>query len=100
MVKTFKQMTKDELVEQCKAYCGIIHDTIEREAAACQTIDEIELLVLQNKVEEADELRIKYLKNYDSKFNSDRCVLRMFNEIAFGKILNARVNKKQGEETV
>lgn len=95
MVKTFKQMKKDELVEQCKAYCGVIHDKIECEVVATQTIDEIELLLLQNKIDEADELRIKYLKNYDSKFDSDRCVVRMFNEIAFGKILNARVNKNK-----
>ena len=93
--KMLEKMTKKELVD----YCASLLKTRIKSANCCNeaafTLEKIDECLLKNEVDKADELRLAYIKEYDSNFPSERAVVAMFNELAFGKILNgrAKINK-------
>lgn len=91
--KRFEKMTKKELVDYCSALFEARLESVNRCNDAAFTLEKIDECLLKNEVEKADELRLTYIKKYDSKFASERAVVAMFNQIAFGKILNARAKK-------
>lgn len=88
--KRFEKMTKKELVDYCSALFETRLESVNRCNEAAFTLEKIDECLLKNEVDKADELRRAYIDEYDSKFPSERTVVAMFNEIAFGKILNAR----------
>ena len=88
--KSFEKMTKKELVDYCEALYKTHLEGISRCNDAAFTLEKIDECLLKNEVDKADELRRAYIDKYDSKFASERTVVAMFNEIAFGKILNGR----------
>lgn len=93
--KRFEKMTKKELVDYCSALYETRLESVNRCNEAAFTLEKIDECLLKNEVDKADELRLAYIKEYDSKFSSERAVVAMFNEIAFGKILNARAKKNK-----
>lgn len=88
--KRFEKMTKKELVDYCSALFETRLESVNRCNEAAFTLEKIDECLMKNEVDKADELRRAYIKEYDSVFASERTVVAMFNEIAFGKILNAR----------
>lgn len=88
--KRFEKMTKKELVDYCESLFETRLESVNRCNDAAFTLEKIDECLLKNEVDKADELRRAYIDKYDSKFASERTVVAMFNEIAFGKILNAR----------
>lgn len=93
--KSFEKMTKKELVDYCASLFETRLESVNRCNEAAFTLEKIDECLLKNEVDKADELRRAYIKEYDSKFPSERAVVAMFNEIAFGKILNARAKKNK-----
>lgn len=93
--KRFEKMTKKELVDYCTSLFETRVESVNRCNDAAFTLKKIDECLLNNEVDKADELRIEYIKKYDSVFTSEKTVVDMFNQIAFGKILNARaqINK-------
>lgn len=88
--KRFEKMTKKELVDYCAALFRTRVESVNRCNDAAFTLEKIDECLKQNEIDKADELRLAYIKKYDSVFASERAVVDMFNQIAFGKILNAR----------
>lgn len=88
--KRFEKMTKKELVDYCAALFETRLESVNRCNDAWFTLNKIDECLMKNEIDKADELRLAYIKEYDSKFTSEKTVVAMFNEIAFGKILNAR----------
>ena len=93
--KSFEKMTKKELVAYCTSFFETRIESVNRCNDAAFTLNKIDECLLKNEVDKADELRRAYIDKYDSKFASERTVVAMFNEIAFGKILNARAKKNK-----
>ena len=93
--KRFEKMTKKELVDYCASLLKTRIESANRCNEAAFTLEKIDECLLKNEVDKADELRRAYIDEYDSKFPSERAVVAMFNEIAFGKILNARAKKNK-----
>ena len=93
--KSFEKMTKKELVDYCSSLFGARLESVNRCNEAALTLEKIDECLLKNEVDKADELRLAYIKEYDSKFPSERAVVAMFNELAFGKILNGRAKKNK-----
>lgn len=93
--KSFEKMTKKELVDYCEAMFETHLESVNRCSDAAFTLEKIDECLLKNEVDKADELRRAYIDKYDSVFTSERTVVDMFNQIAFGKILNgrAKINK-------
>ena len=93
--KRFEKMTKKELVDYCSSLFETCLENVNRCNEAAFTLKKIDECLLKNEVDKADELRRAYIDKYDSKFVSERTVVDMFNQIAFGKILNgrAKINK-------
>ena len=93
--KMLEKMTKKELVDYCASLLKARLNGMNCCNEAAFTLEKIDECLLKNEVDKADELRRSYIKEYDSKFPSERAVVDMFNQIAFGKILNARakINK-------
>lgn len=93
--KRLEKMTKKELVD----YCASLLETRLKSMNCCNyaafTLKKIDECLLKNEVDKADELRRAYIDKYDSVFASERTVVDMFNEIAFGKILNGRAKKNK-----
>lgn len=88
--KRFEKMTKKELVDYCSALFEARLESVNRCNDAAFTLKKIDECLKQNEIDKADELRLAYIKKYDSVFASERTVVELFNQIAFGKILNAR----------
>lgn len=88
--KMLEKMTKKELVDYCSSLLKARLNGMNCCNEAAFTLEKIDECLLKNEVDKADELRRAYIKEYDSKFPSERTVVDMFNQIAFGKILNAR----------
>ena len=96
MVETsFEKMTKKELVDYCASLFETRIESVNRCNEAAFTLGKIDECLLKNEVDKADELRRAYIDKYDSKFPSERAVVAMFNELAFGKILNGRAKKNK-----
>ena len=93
--KRLEKMTKKELVDYCASLFEMRLESVNRCNDAAFTLEKIDECLLKNEVDKADELRRAYIKEYDSKFPSERAVVAMFNELAFGKILNARAKKNK-----
>ena len=93
--KRLEKMTKKELVDYCASLLETRLESMNRCNYAAFTLEKIDECLLKNEVDKADELRRAYIDEYDSKFPSERAVVAMFNEIAFGKILNARAKKNK-----
>ena len=93
--KRFEKMTKKELVDYCEAMFETHLEGVNRCNDAAFTLKKIDECLNQNEVDKADELRLAYIKKYDSVFTSEKTVVDMFNELAFGKILNARAKKNK-----
>ena len=93
--KSFEKMTKKELVDYCASLFEMRLESVNRCNEAAFTLEKIDECLLKNEVDKADELRLAYIKKYDSKFPSERAVVAMFNQIAFGKILNGRAKKNK-----
>ena len=93
--RMLEKMTKKELVDYCASLLKARLNGMNCCNEAAFTLEKIDECLLKNEVDKADELRRSYIKEYDSKFPSERAVVDMFNQIAFGKILNARakINK-------
>ena len=93
--RMLEKMTKKELVDYCASLLKARLNGANCCNEAAFTLEKIDECLLKNEVDKADELRREYIKEYDSKFPSERAVVAMFNELAFGKILNARakINK-------
>lgn len=93
--RMLEKMTKKELVDYCSSLLKARLNGMNCCNEAAFTLEKIDECLLKNEVEKADELRLAYIKEYDSKFPSERAVVAMFNEIAFGKILNGRAKKNK-----
>ena len=93
--KSFEKMTKKELVDYCASLFETRLESVNRCNDAAFTLEKIDECLLKNEVDKADELRRAYIDKYDSVFASERTVVDMFNEIAFGKILNGRAKKNK-----
>ena len=93
--KRFEKMTKKELVDYCASLFEMRLESVNRCNEAAFTLEKIDECLLKNEVDKADELRRAYIDEYDSKFPSERAVVAMFNELAFGKILNGRAKKNK-----
>ena len=93
--KRFEKMTKKELIDYCSALFETRMESVNRCNEAAFTLEKIDECLAKNEVDKADELRRAYIDKYDSKFASERTVVAMFNEIAFGKILNGRAKKNK-----
>ena len=93
--KKFEKMTKKELVDYCAALFETRLESVNRCNEAAFTLEKIDECLLKNEVDKADELRRAYIDKYDSVFSSERTVVDMFNQIAFGKILNGRAKKNK-----
>ena len=93
--KRFEKMTKKELVDYCVSLFETRVESVNRCNEAAFTLEKIDECLLKNEVDKADELRRAYIDKYDSKFASERAVVAMFNELAFGKILNGRAKKNK-----
>lgn len=93
--KRFEKMTKKELVDYCASLFEMRLESVNRCNEAAFTLEKIDECLLKNEVDKADELRRAYIDKYDSNFPSERAVVAMFNELAFGKILNARAKKNK-----
>ena len=93
--KRFEKMTKKELVDYCASLFEMRLESVNRCNEAAFTLEKIDECLLKNEVDKADELRRAYVDKYDSVFPSERAVVAMFNELAFGKILNARAKKNK-----
>ena len=93
--RMLEKMTKKELVDYCSSLLKARLNGMNCCNEAAFTLEKIDECLLKNEVDKADELRLAYIKEYDSKFPSERAVVAMFNEIAFGKILNARAKKNK-----
>lgn len=93
--RMLEKMTKKELVDYCSSLLKARLNGMNCCNEAAFTLEKIDECLLKNEVDKADELRRAYIKEYDSKFPSERAVVAMFNEIAFGKILNARAKKNK-----
>ena len=93
--KRFEKMTKKELVDYCASLFETRLESVNRCNDAAFTLKKIDECLLKNEVDKADELRRAYIDKYDSVFASERTVVDMFNEIAFGKILNGRAKKNK-----
>ena len=93
--KSFEKMTKKELVDYCASLFEMRLESVNRCNEAAFTLEKIDECLLKNEVDKADELRRAYIDKYDSKFPSERAVVAMFNELAFGKILNGRAKKNK-----
>ena len=93
--KRLEKMTKKELVDYCASLFEARLESVNRCNYAAFTLEEIDECLLKNEVDKADELRRAYIEKYDSKFHSERAVVDMFNQIAFGKILNGRAKKNK-----
>ena len=93
--KRLEKMTKKELVDYCASLLKTRLESMNRCNYAAFTLNKIDECLLKNEVDKADELRRAYIDEYDSSFPSERTVVAMFNELAFGKILNARAKKNK-----
>lgn len=93
--KRLEKMTKKELVDYCASLFKARLKSMDCCNYAAFTLEKIDECLLKNEVDKADELRLAYIKEYDSVFASEKAVVAMFNEIAFGKILNARAKKNK-----
>ena len=93
--KRLEKMTKKELVDYCASLFKARLESTNRCNYAAFTLEKIDECLKKNEVDKADELRRAYIDEYDSVFASERAVVAMFNEIAFGKILNARAKKNK-----
>lgn len=93
--RMLEKMTKKELVDYCSSLLKARLNGMNCCNEAAFTLEKIDECLSKNEVDKADELRRAYIKEYDSKFPSERAVVAMFNEIAFGKILNARAKKNK-----
>lgn len=93
--KMLEKMTKKELVDYCAALLRARTNGVNCCNEAAFTLEKIDECLLKNEVDKADELRRAYIKEYDSKFPSERAVVAMFNELAFGKILNGRAKNNK-----
>ena len=93
--RMLEKMTKKELVDYCASLLKTRIKSVNCCNEAAFTLEKIDECLLKNEVDKADELRRAYIKEYDSKFPSERAVVDMFNQLAFGKILNgrAKINK-------
>ena len=93
--RMLEKMTKKELVDYCASLFETRLKSVNRCNEAAFTLEKIDECLKKNEVDKADELRRAYIDEYDSVFASERAVVAMFNEIAFGKILNgrAKINK-------
>lgn len=93
--RMLEKMTKKELVDYCSSLLKARLNGMNCCNEAAFTLEKIDECLLKNEVDKADELRRAYIKEYDSKFPSERTVVDMFNQIAFGKILNARAKSNK-----
>lgn len=93
--RMLEKMTKKELVDYCSSLLKARLNGMNCCNEAAFTLEKIDECLLKNEVDKADELRLAYIKEYDSKFPSERAVVAMFNELAFGKILNARAKSNK-----
>lgn len=93
--RMLEKMTKKELVDYCSSLLKARLNGMNCCNEAAFTLEKIDECLLKNEVDKADELRRAYIKEYDSKFPSERAVVAMFNELAFGKILNARAKSNK-----
>lgn len=93
--RMLEKMTKKELVDYCASLLKARLNGMNCCNEAAFTLEKIDECLLKNEVDKADELRRAYIKEYDSKFPSERAVVAMFNELAFGKILNGRAKKNK-----
>lgn len=93
--KRLEKMTKKELVDYCASLFRARFESANRCNEAAFTLEKIDECLLKNEVDKADELRRAYIDKYDSVFPSERAVVAMFNELAFGKILNGRAKKNK-----
>ena len=66
--RMLEKMTKKELVDYCASLLKARLNGMNRCNEAAFTLKKIDECLLKNEVDKADELRLAYIKEYDSKF--------------------------------